>query len=64
VKPGGLADLIATALQQYRIMLVRGHGTFATGQLLDEAFNLTTSFEEICHVQCLLRSLQVGTIGD
>jgi L-fuculose-phosphate aldolase len=64
VKPGGLADLIAQALQEYRIVLVRGHGTFAIGQLLDEAYNLTTSIEEICHVQCLLRSLQVGSTGD
>ena len=60
VKPGGLADIIAPALKQCRIVIVRGHGTFAIGQLLDEAYNLTTALEECCQVMCLSRSLQVS----
>jgi L-fuculose-phosphate aldolase len=48
VKPGGLADIIAQALKQHRAVMVRSHGSFATGQLLEEAYNSTTSLEESC----------------
>ncbi len=62
VKLGGLADIIAQALKQYRIVMVHGHGIFAIGQLLEEAHNHTTTLEESCRVICLLRSLQVGQV--
>ena len=61
VKPGGLADVIAQALKEHRIILVHGHGSFATGQLLDEALDYTHTLEEACQVICLLRSLKVST---
>jgi L-fuculose-phosphate aldolase len=38
--------------------MVHGHGSFAIGQLLDEAHNYTTSLEESCQVICLLKSLK------
>ncbi len=60
VKPGGLGDEIARALKQRRIIMVHGHGTFAIGQLLEEAHSYTTTLEESCQVICLLKSLQVG----
>jgi L-fuculose-phosphate aldolase len=60
VKPGGMADIIAEALKDRRIIMVHGHGTFATGQLLEEAFNYTTTLEENCQVICLLKSLEAG----
>jgi L-fuculose-phosphate aldolase len=60
VKPGGLADIIAKALKQHRIVMVHGHGSFAIGQLLEEAHDYTTTLEENCQVICLLKSLQVG----
>jgi len=59
VRPGGLADIIAQALKQYRIIMVHGHGSFAIGQLLEEAHNYTTTLEESCRVICLLKSLKV-----
>ena len=62
VKLGGLADIIAQALKQCRIVMVHGHGSFAIGQLLEEAHNCTTTLEESCQVICLLRSLQVGQV--
>ena len=64
VKPGGLADIIAQALKQHRIVMVHGHGSFAIGQLLEEAYNCTTTLEESCQVICLLRSLQAGSAKD
>ena len=60
VKMGGLADIIAQALKQQRIVMVHSHGSFAIGQLLEEAHNYTTTLEESCRVICLLRSLQVN----
>jgi len=59
VKPGGLADIIAQALKQCRIVMVHGHGSFAIGQLLEESHNYTTTLEESCQVICLLKSLKV-----
>ena len=61
VKAGGLADIIAQALKQHRIVMVHGHGSFAIGQLLEEAHNCTATLEESCQVICLLKSLQVDT---
>ncbi len=60
VRLGGLADIIADALTQCRIITVHGHGSFAIGQLLEEAHNCTTTLEESCRVICLFRSLTVG----
>jgi L-fuculose-phosphate aldolase len=60
VTPGGLADIIAGALKQKRIVVVHGHGSFAVGQLLEEAYSCTTALEESSQVICLLRSLQAG----
>jgi L-fuculose-phosphate aldolase len=61
VKPGGLADIIARALKQRRIVVVHGHGSFAIGQLLGEAHNYTASLEESCQVICLLKTLRGET---
>ena len=61
VKPGVLADVISQALKQHRIVMVHGHGSFAIGQLLEEAHNCTTTLGESCRVICLLRLLQAGS---
>ena len=57
VKPGGLVNVITQALSEHRIVMVRGHGSFAIGQLLEEAYNYTTALEASCQVLCLLKSL-------
>jgi len=62
-KTGSLASIIAQALKQHRIIMVHGHGNFAIGQLLEEAYNYTTALEESCQVLYLLRSLQVSPAG-
>ena len=61
VKVGGLADIIAQVLKEHKIVMVHGHGSFAIGQLLEEAYNFTTMLEESCRVLCLLKSLQVSS---
>jgi len=60
IVPGALADVIAEALKEYRIVLVYGHGSFAIGQLLEEAYGLTTELEAGCQVNCLLRSFNIA----
>ncbi len=59
-----LDDIVAKALQQHRIIMVHNHGSFAIGQLLEEAYNLTTALEHSSQVHCLMKSLQVGPIQD
>ena len=59
VRPGGLTDIIAQALTQRRIVMVYGHGSFAIGQLLEEAQSYTTLLEESCRIICLLRFMKV-----
>lgn len=60
VVPGGLADIISEALKSRPVVMVHGHGSFATGQLLDEALNYTMALEESCQVICVLKSLEVA----
>jgi L-fuculose-phosphate aldolase len=59
IVPGAYADAIAQAFKQGRIVMVYGHGSFAIGQLLEEAYDITSTFEESCKVLCLLKSLQI-----
>lgn len=59
IVPGALADVISEALKKHGIVIVRGHGSFATGQLLEEALHYTMALEESCQVICVLKSLQV-----
>jgi L-fuculose-phosphate aldolase len=37
--------VISEALQEYRIVMMRGHGSFARGEMLEEAYMLTSSLE-------------------
>jgi L-fuculose-phosphate aldolase len=60
---GGLADLIAGSLKQCRIVMVRGHGSFAIGQLLEEGLNSTTTMEQSSRILFLLKSLKVASAG-
>jgi L-fuculose-phosphate aldolase len=60
LKEEGLADVVAQALKQHRIIMVHNHGSFAIGQLLEEAYNLTTALEHSSQVLCLMRSFQVS----
>jgi L-fuculose-phosphate aldolase len=45
-----MARNLAEALQNYKIVMLRGHGSFATGQTLDEAFFWSSTLEEGCQI--------------
>ncbi len=46
-----MAHKVAEALKNYKIILLRGHGSFATGQTLDEAFHWSSCLEESCQME-------------
>ena len=60
VKAGDLAEEIAEALKQYKVVLVRSHGSFAIGQLLEEACYYTTVLEQSCRLLYLLKALGIN----
>lgn len=59
-KLGGLANDIAKLLKEHRVVLVRGHGSFAASQLLEEAYYYTTVLEQSCRLLYLLKALGVA----
>lgn len=50
--------LAPEALQNYKIMMLRGHGSFATGQYLEEAFQWTSSLEESSKMVYLFENMK------
>jgi L-fuculose-phosphate aldolase len=45
-----LADIIADALKNYKIAMLRGHGCFSTGQMLEEAYQWVSVLEETSQI--------------
>ncbi len=46
-----LANNVAVALKNYRGVLVKGHGTFARGDNLQEAYTVVCSIEQACKIK-------------
>ena len=55
-----VAKLAAEMLREYKIFMLRGHGCFSTGPLLEEAFQWCSSLEEACKIMYLTRMLQMA----
>jgi L-fuculose-phosphate aldolase len=53
-----VADNVASALARGKLVIARGHGTFAAGKNLDEAYQLTSLAEHSCRVIALKREFQ------
>jgi L-fuculose-phosphate aldolase len=51
-----LADNVAAVLSKQKMVIVRGHGTFAAGKNLDEAYQLTSLTEHSCRVLALKKN--------
>jgi L-fuculose-phosphate aldolase len=45
-----MANRVANALKNYKIIMLRGHGSFAIGQTLDEALLWTSILEEASQI--------------
>ena len=52
-----MARKVAEVLKNYKIIMLRGHGSFATGQTLDEAFQWTSTLEEACQIMLAAKQL-------
>jgi L-fuculose-phosphate aldolase len=52
-----MASKVATVLQNYKIIMLRGHGSFATGQTLDEAFFWSSTLEEACQIMLFTKQI-------
>ncbi len=55
-----IVDQVAKALQHGRIVLLRGHGSFAVGQLLEEANRWTSILEQSCRIVTAVRTLNAA----
>lgn len=53
-----LENSLPALLSEYKIVMVRGHGSFAVGQMIEEAYQWTSSLEQVCRIIYLTRSLQ------
>jgi L-fuculose-phosphate aldolase len=45
-----MANSLAKALESYKIVMLRGHGSFAIGQTMDEALHWSSTLEEACQI--------------
>ena len=52
-----MANAVANALVSYKIVFLRGHGSFAIGQTLDEAFQWTDALEEAAEIIMYAREI-------
>ena len=50
-----MANKVADALENYKIIMLRGHGSFAIGQTLDEAFHWSSTLEESCQIEIAVK---------
>lgn len=49
-----LAERVSETLQQYKGCIVRGHGTFTTGMLIEEAYLVSSQIEVACQIRYLV----------
>ena len=52
-----MAKNVAQTLSKYKIVMLRGHGSFAIGQTLDEAFFWSSVLEEACQISVYARQI-------
>lgn len=45
-----MANKVASTLEAYKVIMLRGHGSFAIGQTLDDAFFWSSTLEEVCQI--------------
>ena len=53
-----VAELLPKWLKEYDVVMLRGHGPFAIGHLLEEAYQLTSVLEMSCRIMTIADGLQ------
>ena len=51
-----MAEAISAALVDYKLCMLRGHGLFATGNLLEEAYQWSSALEASARIAYLVRA--------
>jgi L-fuculose-phosphate aldolase len=51
-----VAEIMARWLKEYDLVMLRGHGPFAIGHLLEEAYQLTSVLEQACKILTIAES--------
>jgi L-fuculose-phosphate aldolase len=57
-----MADAISAALADYKLCMLRGHGLFATGHLLEEAYQWSSAFESSARIAYLVRAAGIQPV--
>jgi L-fuculose-phosphate aldolase len=52
-----VAELLPRWLKEYDLVMLRGHGPFAIGHLLEEAYQLTSVFEMTCRILTIAEAM-------
>lgn len=55
-----VAKMAAQVLREYKIFMLRGHGCFSIGPVLEEAFQWCSSLEESCKMYYYTQTLQAA----
>jgi L-fuculose-phosphate aldolase len=55
-----VAKIAAKMLREYKIFMLRGHGCFSIGPVLEEAYQWCSSLEESCKIYYYTRTLQAA----
>lgn len=58
-----VAGLAAKALREYKLVMLRGHGCFSIGPVLEEAYQWCTSLEDACRILYATRMLQLAQVA-
>lgn len=59
-----VARILPPALRDHRIAVLRGHGAFAVGELLEEAYMVSSTLEASARILCILKSLGTDRIRE
>lgn len=54
------AEEVPRVLQNYKVLIIRGHGTFAHGLSLEEAYLWTTVAESVCRIVYLAKNIGIN----
>ncbi|HEC34129.1 MAG TPA: aldolase [Chloroflexi bacterium] len=58
-----VAKLASAALREYKLVMLRGHGCFSIGPVLEEAYQWCSSLEEASKIIYLSRTLRLAQVG-
>ncbi len=59
-----VAQILPEYLKSFKIVMLKGHGTFAIGTLLEEAFSITSSLEHSAKILTVMKNLGVSIDRD